>query len=171
MGRPNLPVYRLEELSCSELILVPHVTTKGPNGLWIIRRGEKHPVVESSRDLGAYVLFDASKAYISTFIGADHWDSIKVFSIYRSRKLAQEKLEEERAYLDGEDLYDVNLGVRYCSGPDLLNLLAMVDEVEVDHKVYAITRDGRFFEKRNNELDVPLINADELKNVLMNANE
>ena len=41
---PVVPIYHLESLACPALAVMPHITKRGPNGLWVIRRGPAHPL-------------------------------------------------------------------------------------------------------------------------------
>ncbi|HBP89084.1 MAG TPA: hypothetical protein DD706_15465 [Nitrospiraceae bacterium] len=47
--RPLASVEILKKGWCEQLVLVPHWTRRGPNGLWVITRGPKHPLVINSR--------------------------------------------------------------------------------------------------------------------------
>lgn len=44
IGRPRASVEALNKKSCARLVLVPHRTRRGPNGLWVIKRGPNHPL-------------------------------------------------------------------------------------------------------------------------------
>lgn len=43
VGVPALDLAHFENAKVRQLMLVPHRTARGPNGMWIIRRGPKHP--------------------------------------------------------------------------------------------------------------------------------
>ncbi len=46
LGRPALPYYPLDdEPTIEQFALIPHISAKGPNGAWIVRRGPRHPDV------------------------------------------------------------------------------------------------------------------------------
>jgi hypothetical protein len=166
VGRPSIPISTLEGLSCSALILVPHLSKRGPNGLWVIRRCEKHRLVESFRNMGAYVIYDKGEAQIYTEVGDHFSDNIKVVWIFRSRDLAQEELKVCLADLDDSGIEEPGLDIRYCTGSDLLNLLSKVDKVEIDYEPYAITTDGKRFDERVNEIEVTMLDSNNCEGIL-----
>ena len=43
VGMPTMAIRHFESSKVRQLMLVPHQTARGPNGLWLIRRGPKHP--------------------------------------------------------------------------------------------------------------------------------
>lgn len=43
VGVPALDLTHFENSKVRQLMLVPHRTARGPNGMWLIRRGTKHP--------------------------------------------------------------------------------------------------------------------------------
>ena len=43
VGVPALDLTHFENAKVKQLMLVPHRTARGPNGMWLIRRGTKHP--------------------------------------------------------------------------------------------------------------------------------
>jgi len=43
VGVPALDLTHFENAKVRQLMLVPHRTARGPNGMWLIRRGPKHP--------------------------------------------------------------------------------------------------------------------------------
>lgn len=59
LGRPRLPVHRLDgDLSVRQIALAPHISAKGPNGFWLIRRGPKHPDLAALKGRFAFHLRD-----------------------------------------------------------------------------------------------------------------
>jgi predicted nucleotidyltransferase len=53
VGRPLLDVSPLDELGTNAIVMVPHRSRRGPNGVWVLTRGPKH----SSRPLFAKLAF------------------------------------------------------------------------------------------------------------------
>ncbi|MFK3818590.1 hypothetical protein ACI2KG_18620 [Pseudomonas sp. NPDC089407] len=45
VGTPTLSLRCFESMKTRQLMLIPHRTARGPNGIWLIRRGPKHPQV------------------------------------------------------------------------------------------------------------------------------
>jgi len=158
IGRPHVSISKLELLECSALILVPHLTSRGPNGLWIIRRGDKHPVTESLLNLGAYVLY--SDGEVRTWTEISNWRKIRSISLFRSEAFAQ---EVER-FSDGDDS---NSEIRICTALDILNMLSKVDIMEIDGERFAITIEGSSFDKSELEYETPRLTVDSLKELLI----
>jgi len=55
IGRPELPCTPLENVATSRLVLVPHLTARGPNRAWVIERGENHPLVQQAENRVVYI--------------------------------------------------------------------------------------------------------------------
>jgi hypothetical protein len=49
VGWPYVPIHRLVEGNISTLVIAPHFSRRGPNGLWFIRRGSAHPCLCDDR--------------------------------------------------------------------------------------------------------------------------
>ena len=45
VGHPAVPIAMLDSVTTSELLIVPHISKGGPNGIWHIERGDRHPLV------------------------------------------------------------------------------------------------------------------------------
>ena len=58
LGRPYPCVRLLNEITIAQLILLPHLCARGPNGFWTIRRGSNHPLVMDAANISAYHLID-----------------------------------------------------------------------------------------------------------------
>jgi len=56
VGKPYIDLKLLDSLSCSAVVIVPHLSRRGPNGLWILSRGAKHPLAEQFAICQAYYL-------------------------------------------------------------------------------------------------------------------
>ena len=52
---PYLNIGMLDRVQYSALVIVPHKSRRGPNGLWIIRRGSEHPLVRFFADLSMFI--------------------------------------------------------------------------------------------------------------------
>ena len=54
VGRPRVRLSCLDELACSELAIAPRISRRGPNGVWMINRGEQHALEQLFTDRFAY---------------------------------------------------------------------------------------------------------------------
>lgn len=138
VGRPCIDLTLLDSLSCSSVVVVPHLSRRGPNGLWILSRGTNHPVNKK---------FASCKAYYLTYEGCpsiceeiDGWQHVHSFEFFRQQEQAAIRLRELN-----ED--DDPLEIASAAGSTLLSLIAAVDIIEVDSDRYPITQDGRYFER------------------------
>jgi hypothetical protein len=57
---PYVPLTWLDRLAFSAVCVMPHITRRGPNGLWILRRGPRHQLVMLFEGAVANVVCDAS---------------------------------------------------------------------------------------------------------------
>jgi predicted nucleotidyltransferase len=160
IGRPSIGLRRLDHHSCSGLMLVPHFTKRGPNGIWIIRRGIKHKLEKMFRDICVYSLKwkDQSIAIVQAI---SDWRKINLIDLFRkktdadlfAREISEEK---EPEYYSSE-----------VSGNELLRIISLVDQVEIDGEAYAISLDGTWFDDEEFTRPEPA----ELKNILARITE
>lgn len=54
VGTPALALKHFESKKVTHLMLVPHRTARGPNGVWLIRRGPNHPLRLGFKKCGAF---------------------------------------------------------------------------------------------------------------------
>lgn len=59
LGRPRLEAKSLERIDVSALVMAPHISTRGPNGLWVLRRGPSHPLRKLFDGVQAWAIADA----------------------------------------------------------------------------------------------------------------
>jgi len=155
VGRPPIDLRRLDHHSCSGLIIIPHITKRGPNGIWIIRRGTKHSLESMFQDVSAYYLKwkDQSPAVVQ--IRSD-WKKINLIELFRKKidviSFACEISEE------GAPEYYVS----EAAGKKLLRIISIVDQVDIDGQAYAISLEGTLFDGEN----FPRPKPAELKNIL-----
>jgi hypothetical protein len=67
MGRPALDVEALNRADISALVLAPHVSQRFPNGLWVLTRGPRHPVVKAAKTLRAWAHGYGRRPYARPF--------------------------------------------------------------------------------------------------------
>jgi len=133
VGRPLLPVRPLESASRNRLVLVPHLTARGPNRAWVIERGPAHPLVRKAKRRVAYVLACSGRPMdIMAQLAGWHW--VRVLGLFTARAAA----ESAAAEMDESD-EEVALGeaeptqVMALSGERLLESIARVDCLEIVH--------------------------------------
>jgi hypothetical protein len=144
MGRPSIPIEQLDLISCSELIIVPHITARGPNGIWSIQRGNMHPVIKSSKGLSAYCVINEHGQPVilpmpTPNYGFDRpfWTKARVLDLFHSRSKATiwaRKLSKD---------FQEKMSVIEINGQELLSLLSHTDLVFTGDNKYALTLSGR----------------------------
>ncbi len=60
MGRPLASTHELDWLTTSDLLLVPHISRAGPNGIWHIERGEWHPFILAAGKLRTWTVCESN---------------------------------------------------------------------------------------------------------------
>lgn len=60
IGRPSLDIHLLDELRANALLLLPHRSAQGPNGIWELARGPQHPVSRLFAKLEFWALVDTN---------------------------------------------------------------------------------------------------------------
>lgn len=141
LGRPALPYNPFdEEPSIKQYALIPHISRKGPNGAWIIRRGPNHPDTKALANRHAYFL--GSPGSPETLV---HRDQNKIWSMEILELFStHEEAKEFAAMLDeGNDTPDTEIG--RAEGLDLIPLFAWVDAFEIGNHQLAITRAGAIY--------------------------
>ena len=140
MGRPVVPVHELDWLTTSDLLLVPHISSVGPNGIWHIERGERHPFVLAAAKLQVWTLCRANghPDFYFHLRKDDPVDSnsARGVDLFTSLAGALEWIDETRE--DGEPpLNPMGLNAR-----ELLSCLARADVASIDRKDYAVSSRG-----------------------------
>lgn len=141
LGRPALPINFFDYAPwVRQLILIPHISGRGPNGAWVIRRGPKHP---------HRIAFDGKHAFYLTSSGQPDTITYCDHSRYWP-PVAIELLEthEEAQHLAVQFADEDGLGkleIARAEGHDLLALLGLVDIVEIGSEQLAMTRKGALY--------------------------
>lgn len=140
LGRPALPIDFFDYTPwVRQLILIPHLSGRGPNGAWVIRRGPKHPHRKALKGKHAYYL--ATSGRPDTIIYCDHsryWPpvGVELFELHEEAQRLADELAEE-------DLEDQEIAK--AEGCDLLPLLGFVDIVEIGDEQLALTHKGSVY--------------------------
>jgi len=134
-------VQLLDRLEYSAVMFAPHITRKGPNGIWIIRRGEEHPVEKMYRDIKLYtVAWDDS--YGITIVGEDFYDNFFELELCSTKRRAgYVKMRWEKARIEEED-YQPIVSVVALEGSELLKAISAADVVYFDGTPLATTFEG-----------------------------
>jgi len=143
IGRPSISLTTLETVACSAIVLVPHVSRRGPNGVWVIRRGERHPLEETFRDVGAW--YEATADGSPRVVIQETQSGFEAIGIDLFRTA-------RRAVRAGRGWRDVSGDapeVRCATGADLLRLMSKADTLTIEGVSAALTSQGVWFLRRD----------------------
>lgn len=149
LGCPSPGYQLLDTLTCSRLALVPHLSHRGPNGLWEIRRGPKHPIEIAFSDIGAFVLVDKAgrlRAVQQSPPEAPD-DFANVVELFGDETSGRRVIDETLA-LDNADSGEGSnpLHMICVSGSELLDVISHADIIEIVSTkhcaMFSLTRDG-----------------------------
>lgn len=138
VGRPPVEVELLGDLSCSSLVIAPHLSRRGPNGLWILSRGVNHPLERAFNETQAYYLSYQQSPLITVNADSSHFTAYSV-DLFQSRKEAKKRIDEEKTQ------FDIDLDVAIAQGGDLLKLIADVDIIDIGSESLPISETGERF--------------------------
>lgn len=140
MGRPVVASHELDWLTTSDLLLVPHISAAGPNGIWHIERGQWHPFVLAAGKLQVWTLCGANgqPAFYFHLRKDDPVDSSSArgVDLFTSLAGALEWIDEIRE--DGDPV----LSPMGLTARELLSCLARADVACIDRKDYAVSHRG-----------------------------
>lgn len=156
VGHPCIDLRRLDHHSCSALMMVPHFTKRGPNGIWIIRRGPKHKLESMFGNVSAYYLTENGLDPLLVQ-AVSNWNEIYLIDLFRTKE------DSEAFALEISEETEPKLGVTKASGNELLRIISLVDQVDIDGEPYAITLDGTRFDGEK----FPRPTAEELKEIIL----
>lgn len=156
LGHPRLPI-RFFDYSpwVRQLILIPHISARGPNGAWVIRRGPKHPTRKAFEGKHAYYLISSGRPDTILYCDRSSYQAPEAIELLQSRQEAQELA----AQFTGDDDFEAP-EIGRVEGADLFALLGAVDIVEARGEQLALTNSGASY------LDQDVVSLDELITLL-----
>lgn len=126
VGRPSGATDRLDELTTSRLALMPHLSRRGPNGIWEIRRGPNHPLEQAVAGVVWFVLTSPNSVILPK-TRARRWSSlgatgVELFATEELARGAAQKLARAAS---------VRWTPKAVHGSSLLDLVSHVDFVQL----------------------------------------
>lgn len=115
----------LSDISVKRVVVVPHLSTRGPNGFWVVERGANHPLTKLFSDSKAWVV--ASSDGKPVVVGYGHGsieESVSAVDLFSQASAATEFAAES------DEVCPLDDGPRRIvpfEGTELLNLLADFD--------------------------------------------
>ena len=141
VGRPAVPVQELDWLTTSELLIVPHQSARGPNGIWRIERGDKHPLLIATGKLPAWTLANSTGQPDFSYHLAEgdpiNSSSARGIDLFTSLAGAQDWIDQVCEECDAV------LSPKELTGRELLSCLARADVAAIDRRDYAVSHRGK----------------------------
>lgn len=127
VGRPRIADDLLDKLAFSRVALMPHLSRRGPNGIFEIRRGQSHPLELTMANVGWRALKTAAGKFV-TRLRPRQWSrlgatGIQLFSTEELAMHAADRLEGKKSR--GPFV------TKSVLGPALLDLVSHADYVEL----------------------------------------
>lgn len=144
LGRPALPYKPFDDVpTIKHYALIPHMSQKGPNGAWIIRRGANHPDAQALAGKHAFYLGSPGSPETVAYRDLNKAWSTEMLEIFNTH----DEAKEFAAMLnEGSDLPATEIG--RAEGLDLISLFALVDIVEIGEHQLAMTHVGAAYSDR-----------------------
>lgn len=145
LGKPALPYYPFDdEPTIKQYALIPHISRKGPNGAWIIRRGPNHPDTQVLANRHAYYLGSPGDPETVAYRDSSKTWSTEMLELFGTH---QEATEFAAMLDEGNGSPQTEIG--RADGLDLISLFALVDMVEIGNHQLAMTHAGAAYFERD----------------------
>ena len=150
LGRPVLPYNAFDNApSVRQYVLIPHLSAKGPNGAWIIRRGPNHPDTQALSNRHAFYLGSPGSPETVAYRDLNRISSTEMLELFGTHEEAEDFADILK---EGNESWETE--IRRAEGLDLISLFALVDVVEIGDHQLAITRAGAaYFERDKATMD------------------
>ena len=103
-GRPQVPAHALDgNMSMRQLAIVPHLSARGPNGIWKIRRGPQHPDIKLLDGAAVFVVLEGEAPIRYSEVnqyGVPQADFIHVYSRGELAQVAALRMSKSDAETD-----------------------------------------------------------------------
>src|SRR5690606_22542163 len=133
MGRPRIAHDQLDTLQFSRAVLMPHLSRRGPNGIWELQRGANHPFEKRLRDIGVYIVKTGSGAPDRVQC-VNRWSEGELLELFATEELARKHALEQQRERGCSGLQPA-----YIHGTELLEILSYADAFELHTKDGACT--------------------------------
>jgi len=145
LGCPSIPHYPFDdEPTIKQYALIPHISAKGPNGAWIIRRGPNHPGVQAiGQNFAHYLLSSGVPETVQYRDHSKSW-STELLQLFHT----QEEAEVLSAMVD-DGTGNQRRTVGRAVGVELFKLFALVDVVEIGEHQLPMTNSGAAYFNRD----------------------
>jgi hypothetical protein len=122
----------LNETGINEVVVMPHLSMRGPNGLWVIKRGLQHPLVRAFEGCEGWTISDEQDNLVvgEWSQNEDGWRSyVKTAYVFNSEQAALEHIEEDCEVFNMKPSEE---RVRHLKGADFLEVLDSCEMLDGD---------------------------------------
>ncbi|WP_159933399.1 hypothetical protein [Pseudomonas sp. S35] len=139
LGRPALPLKLFDKNpALRQLVLIPHLSARGPNGAWIIRRGPEHIGSKLFADKYAfYARDDGAPFTFESSTSPESWSSVGTMALFATEEAARSFAQ---GWDDEEETASTDVG--RAEDAELFALFGLVDVVETEEHQLAVTFRG-----------------------------
>lgn len=162
----SLRLDSLDSLECSAVAFIPALSTRGPNGAWVIERGPNHSLVELFSSVSAWTLNDSDSVRGGFRVGTEEsgwWLWVDAAELFASREQAQDAEDEFASDVkDEEDELLARVPVS-LAGEQLLVFISGQDVLMLpDDEVLPLTREGLRYCRASGEDVEKVLSADQV---------
>lgn len=148
LGRPNTSTHSFDgDPRLRQIGLVPHLSARGPNGIWLIRRGRNHPdsLALNVAKIRVFYLVEDGAPLVVTWVDHDrgYEQETKVLELFGTPEDALQDIQGWQE--DVEPSERPSFKVAELHGGNLLNLTGLCDVVKFGETELAMTYSGTGF--------------------------
>lgn len=137
IGAPALTLRHFESVRVEQLVLAPRITARGPNGVWLIRRGPNHPHTLGLKKISASYLTRPESRDLSQESGAPA--DVSTIELFDLKVDAAQAARNHQ--LDGSDPVEVS----QARGFQVYELICSKDVVRCGEVLVPVTLRGKLF--------------------------
>jgi hypothetical protein len=164
MGRPYPDYHKLDSLDFSRVLAIPHLSSRGPNGIWELRRGTNHGLVKAFAEVSAYVhQCPNGKLSLIHVSGVNKYIGAYELQLFRTKERAREEIEIWNDTSDDSVDDEDQLRIVRMTGSEILDAISCADTLEIEEaeggsSVFHLTYAGASNDRE--ELEGPFIAPD-----------
>lgn len=134
LGSPSIDLHALRpDTGVRQFVLIPHLTARGPNGAWILRRGPNHPDALTCKKQVFALTCEGKPVVMADYQVESMPHAICLLELYKSESAAQKK----RSVIAKAQPEEVTVSPMH--GQTLLNTIIGVDAVKIGRTIHALS--------------------------------
>ena len=152
VGVPALALRHFESVKVKMLMLVPHQTARGPNGLWLIRRGPNHPHILGLKKCSVFSVCNSAR--LASGDSKQEQCGARTVEFFDLKADAQVALKHSRSPTSD------SLQVIQVKGFELYDLIGRTDVIKYGDDLIRLTPAGQQFQCTGGGTDSGLVIKD-----------